>query len=221
MASVPSAQRIREALENDIVEGRLGPGQQIDPIALERRFGCSRTPVREALQALESSGMVKVAAKRGTFVSEFDVIELTERFEMMAALEATCARLATRRATPEDLARVEAAYHACEEALKSGDADRYYEENRMFHIAIYEASGNGYLAAEALRLHSMLQPYRRRQLRSLGRMNASSAEHRRVVEALRAGREDDAAEAMFGHVVIQGERFNDLVAFTRRAARGR
>ena len=125
MASPPSAQRIREALETDIAEGRLTPGQQIDPVVLELRFACSRTPIREALQALEGSGMVTVAAKRGTFVSEFDVIELTGRFEMMATLEATCARLATRRATPEDLARIEDAFRSCEDAFKSGDADRY------------------------------------------------------------------------------------------------
>lgn len=48
MAVTPAAQRVRQALENDIVEGKLTPGERVDPEALARQYGCSRTPVREA-----------------------------------------------------------------------------------------------------------------------------------------------------------------------------
>src|SRR5688572_14347173 len=101
---VANAVRIREALENAIVDGRYSPGSRLDPEALAREFDCSRTPIREALQQLEASGLVRVAAKRGTFVSEWSVEELAERFEVMAELEAMCARLAARRITEDELA---------------------------------------------------------------------------------------------------------------------
>lgn len=110
MNTVPNVVRIREALEDAIVSGRFAPGARLDPEALAREFDCSRTPIREALQQLEASGLVRVAAKRGTFVSEWTVDELAERFEVMAELEAICARLAARRITEAELTELEAAH---------------------------------------------------------------------------------------------------------------
>ena len=81
------------------MDGKFLPCERLDTEALAMRFGCSRTPIREALQALEGSGLVSVRAKRGTFVTKLGVPELAERFEVMAELEAMCTRLAARRAS--------------------------------------------------------------------------------------------------------------------------
>ncbi|MEU3211058.1 GntR family transcriptional regulator [Nocardiopsis alba] len=82
MARVPESQRVRDALENAVVEGRYRPGERLDPARLELEFGCSRTPIREALQALERSGLVQIRPKQGTYVTELGVSELAERFEV-------------------------------------------------------------------------------------------------------------------------------------------
>lgn len=210
-----SVQDIRDAMENEIVDRNLLPGERLDPEALAVRFCCSRTPIREALQALEASGLVRIQPKRGTFVTELGVVELAERFELMAELEALCARLAARRATARDLASIRAAQEACGRAVRSGDADVYYYENTAFHHAIYRAAGNVFLEGEALRLQAMLQPYRRRQLQLRGRMQRSFDEHRHIVERIGAGDAEGAAMLMREHVIIQGERFNDFVATMR------
>ncbi|TJZ91957.1 GntR family transcriptional regulator [Paracoccus gahaiensis] len=214
--TLPTAQRIRLALENAIVDGRLAPGMRIDPDQVAADYGCSRTPVREALQALEASGLLIVQPKRGTFVARLSVPELMERFEVMAQMEAFCARLACRRATPDDLARIEAANLAC--AAARTDPDRYYAENTAFHQAIYRAAQNDFLQAETLRLQAILQPYRRRQLQAPGRVARSLEEHRRIATAICAGDGDEAARAMTDHVLVQGERFQDLVALVGRLA---
>ncbi|WP_282603113.1 GntR family transcriptional regulator [Paracoccus sp. PARArs4] len=214
--NIPTAQRIRLALENDIVDGRFQPGDRIDPDAIAADYGCSRTPVREALQALEASGLLIVQPKRGTFVTKLGVAELMERFELMAQMEAFCARLACRRAEDADHRRIEASLSACELAAKAGDSDRYYAENTEFHQAIYHAAHNAFLEAETLRLQAILQPYRRRQLQARGRVRTSLAEHRQIARAIRDGAEDEAARAMQDHVLIQGERFRDLVALLER-----
>lgn len=211
----PTTQRIRHTLENAIVDGRFAPGEKLDPEALAAEFSCSRTPVREALQALEASGLVRVEPKRGTFVTELDIVELTERFEVMAELEAMCARLAAERGTPEEIGRVRAAQTACARAAETGDSDAYYHENTRFHQAIYAASGNGFLEAEASRLQTMLQPYRRRQLNLRGRMPRSLEEHEAVVARIEAGDAAGAAEEMNAHVRIQGDRFHELIASLR------
>ncbi|WP_299314145.1 FCD domain-containing protein, partial [uncultured Halomonas sp.] len=77
---------------------------------------------------------------------------------------------------------------------------------------IYEPSHNRFLAEEAARLQAVLQPYRRLQLQVRHRMETSFTEHEAVVEAIAAGDEARAEALLRDHVMIQGERFNDLVA---------
>lgn len=211
----PTTQYIRQALENAIVDGRFTPGEKLKIDALIEEFSCSRTPIREALQTLEASGLVKIESKRGTFVTELDVIELTERFEVMAELEALCARLAASRATQGDLDRIKVALQACRDAESTGDSDAYYHENTAFHHAIYAASGNRFLEGEALRLQAMLQPYRRRQLQLRGRMMSSLKEHETIVALIEAGDAIAVHREMGAHVRIQGDRFYQLVASLR------
>ena len=214
-ARKPTVQNIRDELENAIVDGKFQPGERLDPEALAMRFGCSRTPIREALQALEGTGLVRVRAKRGTFVTKLGVPELAERFEVMAELEAMCARLAARRASTSELQTIQDAQAACARAAETGDGDTYYYQNTAFHQAIYAASRNAFLEAETLRMQTMLQPYRRRQVQFRGRMMRSLQEHQRILDLIVASDADAAATEMRNHVVIQGDRFHDLVASIR------
>lgn len=213
----PATQHIRQALENAIVDGRFTPGEKLNIEALMEEFSCSRTPIREALQTLEASGLVKVESKRGTFVTELDLIELTERFEVMAELEALCARLAANRATDADIDRIRTALTACKQAGSTGDSDAYYHENTAFHHAIYAASGNKFLESEALRLQAMLQPYRRRQLQLRGRMRRSLDEHEAILAHIESGDAAAVHREMGAHVRIQGERFYQLIASMQKA----
>lgn len=207
-----AAQKIRVELENAIVDGYYPPGTKLDLDEIAANFGCSRTPVREALQSLENSGLLQVQPKRGTFVARLGASELMDRFEVMAEMEALCARLACRRALVADRAAIAASMRACEEAVKAGDAGSYYTENTHFHRAIYSATHNEFLQMETQRLQVMLQPYRRRQLEAPGRMERSFSEHERIYNAISVGDDAAADELMRAHVFVQGERFRDLLA---------
>lgn len=215
MATVPQAAVVRTRIENAIVEGIFPPGTKLDPEELASDYGCSRTPVREALNQLAASGLVTVRPKRGTYVAQLGIEELTERFELMAEIEGVCARLAARRITDAELEALDAAQTACRERAEAGDSDGYYGENSQLHHLIYKATHNAALAEEARRLHAVLQPYRRMQLRVRNRMSQSFDEHDAVISAIRAGDGAGAEQAMRDHVVIQGDRFHDLVAAVR------
>ena len=219
MSTVPNTVRVRRALENAIVDGRYAPGSRLDPEALAQEFACSRTPIREALQQLEASGLVQVLPKRGTYVSEWSAADLAERFEVMAEVEALRARLAARRITDAEMTVFEAVHESCRRLAEAGEVEAYYLRNSDFHHCIYRATHNAFLEQEAMRLHAMLQPYRRMQLQVRNRMARSFAEHDAVVTAIRAGDGDAAAEAMRAHVVIQGDRFHDLLAAIRQDGR--
>ncbi|MDQ7777592.1 GntR family transcriptional regulator [Paracoccus aminovorans] len=216
MAAIPNTLRIRNALENAIVEGVYLPGARLDPEALEREFEVSRTPIREALHQLEASGLVRVVPKRGTFVTEWTPSELAERFEVMAEVEATCGRLAARRITEAELAALEQVHQDCRRHAEAGEVEAYYARNSDFHHCIYRATHNAFLEREASRLHAMLQPYRRMQLKVRNRMARSFAEHDAVVAHIRGGDAEAAATALRDHVIVQGDRFHDLIAATRK-----
>ena len=89
--------RLVRALSDEIVAGRLGPGARLDEQSLADRFGLSRTPVREALGQLAAIGLVEKRPHRGVVVAAFTVERMMHMFEVMAELEALCARLAARR----------------------------------------------------------------------------------------------------------------------------
>ncbi|WP_436638102.1 GntR family transcriptional regulator [Microbaculum sp. FT89] len=207
-----TASRLRDTLEQDIATGALAPGTRLDETALAERFGVSRTPIREALLELAGSGLVEHRPRRGAVVARIGAGRLFEMFEVMAELEGMCGRLAARRITDRQRADLADAGKACAEAASGGDTDAYYYENEQFHYAIYAACGNGFLAEEARRLHRRLKPYRRLQLRVHDRMKTSLAEHEAIVEAILSGDPDRAEALLKAHVVVQGERFSDLVA---------
>lgn len=211
MVRVPESQRIRDALENAIVDGRYGPGERLDPVLLQTEFGCSRTPVREALQALERSGLVQIRPKRGTYVTELSISELGERFEVMAELEGMAARLSSRRIDQAALEQMREALLECEQQEAAGDADGYYYANARFHGIIYDACGNQYLRERAHHLRKVLQPYRRLQLRVPDRMRRSLGEHRVIVQAIADGDAEPAENAARDHVLVQVKEFGQLV----------
>ncbi|HEY9095755.1 MAG TPA: GntR family transcriptional regulator [Hydrogenophaga sp.] len=211
-------QRVRDQLEDDIVNGRMRPGEQVQIEALMARFAVSRTPVREALQQLEISGLVEVLPKRGTFVAKVGIAALVHMFEVMAELEAMCARLAARRAPEDTLAGIRDALEACEREAISNDANAYYYENERFHGLIYQACGNPFLVQQTQALKNRLKPYRRLQLRMRNRIQQSLNEHREIVRAMEAGDAEAAAMAARDHVLIQGQRFSDFVSLAEPPA---
>ncbi len=88
------AQRLRQTIEDEIVDGALRPGDRLDECQLAARFGVSRTPIREALLQLAVTGLIEVKPRRGAVVSIPEPARLIEMFETMAELEAACGRLA-------------------------------------------------------------------------------------------------------------------------------
>lgn len=203
---------IAEDIEGMIFDGTLADGERLDEVQLAARFEVSRTPVREAFQRLAISGLVEQLPRRGVFVRQPGPVELIEMFEVMAELEASCARLAATRITDAALGEMRATNMRCQAAVKAQDPDEYYKENERFHRILYRQSGNGFLEKECLRLHRRLKPFRRIQLRLRGRLAQSMGEHEEIVDALTDGDAERAAATIRKHVAVQGEKFHHLMA---------
>jgi DNA-binding GntR family transcriptional regulator len=202
------SEQLLEAIEERIVTGEYPPGARLDEVELAEAFGVSRTPIREALIRLAAVRMIEKMPRKGWVVAPFSPRRLMEMFELMAELEALCARFATTRATPFQLQRLLAAHDACRNVK---DPDEYYRLNEVFHQTLYEASGNEFLIEQTREMQRRARPYRRLQLRAPTRIGQSFTEHQEIVAAIQSRDGDLAAETLRQHVMLQGERFANLV----------
>ncbi len=203
---------LREKIEEQIATGELPPGSTLDEAALVEAHGVSRTPVREALIQLAAEGLIEMRPRHGAVVTSIGPGRLIEMFEVMAELESMCGRLAARRMSVGEHKMLAKAHEDCEKARAAQDPDAYFYANEQFHAAIYVGSHNQFLSEQAQQLHRRLRPYRRLQLRVRDRMGSSYTEHAAIVQAITSGDSQAASAALHGHIVVQGERFGDLLA---------
>ena len=193
------ASLITAQLEVDILAGKLRPGMRLDEEGIGRRFGVSRTPVREAFKHLASSGLIELKPHTGAYVARLSIVNVVEMFEMMAVLEGACAALAARRHDAKERAAINAAQEACRRAARRNDPDAFYDANARLHEAIYRASRNTYIERQTLALRNRLEPYRRSITFHSGLMEKSMHEHQQVIDAIFSMDEAAASRSMAGH----------------------
>lgn len=174
------------------MRGQIGPGVVLDEASLALRFDVSRTPVREAIRQLEAIGFVEARPHRGAVVPLFTPDRLNEMFSVMAELEALCARMAAENLPAGCEQALRDAHDACRQRAEADDVPGYYEANAAFHELIYSLGGNGFLADVTRGVRNRLQPFRRAQFSSSGRIHKSIEEHAAIVEAI-LSREAEAA----------------------------
>jgi GntR family transcriptional repressor for pyruvate dehydrogenase complex len=211
------AERVSLALMDTIASGRLAPGDRLPSERdLGEQFGVSRTVVREAVRGLQARGVLKVQPGRGAEVVALPASQITETFtlflrgadtqqvidgehisEVRETLEIKLAELACRRATREDLELMEAAI-----AAMAGDTDveRASKYDMEFHRLIASATKNMLFVVLLDSLGGVLMELRRRSLAVEGRRDGAVAEHRRILDALRAGDVAAARTAMADHL---------------------
>lgn len=216
MNSAPrtSVETIRLELARRIVAGAIEPGTALDETSLASEFEVSRTPVREALRQLASSGLVEQRAHRKAIVTKPDEETLAGMFAVMGYLEGLCAGLCALNMTPSERRELDRLHEEMGAMVRAGDTAQYTIANETFHNAIYDGTRNAYLAEITRATRQRVQPFRRAQFGALGRLAASHAEHTAVVEAiLRGNREaaDAAMKAHLGYVEDAWHRFSDRV----------
>jgi DNA-binding GntR family transcriptional regulator len=200
------------ALTDDIVSHRLAPGTALDEETLAKRFGASRTPVREALRELAAGGLVALRPHRAPIVAAVDQQRVADMFEVMADLEALCAARAAVAISPAQRLQLEAHHLDMGEAVRLGDVSSYRAGNVIFHGLIYDAAGNAHLREIALATRTRLAPYRGAQLEAPQRLSASYAEHEAILTAILRGNANQAATLIRRHLASTQETLNALTS---------
>ena len=205
-------EKLATAIADGILNGTLQPGVRLDEIGLAQQHGVSRTPVREALRQLTTSGLIDMRPRKGAVVSQATPAEVESLFVAMAEMEATCARLAAMSMTPVERRRLQARHEAMIALSAKGDPAAYSDANVGFHLAIYAGAHNEPIADVTRGLRRRLGPFRRAQFQVEGRLTRSTEEHGAVVKAILSGDAPAAHAAMLHHVGLVEDAFEAFAA---------
>jgi len=175
-----------DRLRDQIVQGRLSPGQRLNERELCEQLGISRTPLREAIKLLATEGLVELLPNRGAVVSAIDAARLAETLTVMGALEALAGGLACERADEAAIQRIRALHEKMVAMHAKGDLAGYFRHNQMIHMTLVEASGNAVLANTYRQLNANVKRARYMANLSRERWDAALAEHGEILRALEA-----------------------------------
>ncbi len=177
---------IADGLRDMIVKGELIPGEKAPEAALCARFGVSRTPMREALKALASEGLIRLIPNRGAIVAKITRAEVDELFPIMGALEGLAGELACARITSAKIARIRKLHEQMVGCYERGEIAPYYRLNRQIHDAFLEAAENATLSALFQNLLVRSSTVRFTAKKSPARWDEAVADHQAMLTALEA-----------------------------------
>ena len=177
--------------------GSYKPGDRLVESDLAERFGMSRTPIREALQRLETQSILRRDG-RSLIVASLDHNQLAELYVIRTELEGLAAALAAKHATPEEVRVLQDLIR--DDKKRVDDPEALSRSNRRFHKQIHLASHNRYLVQQLDLVHRTMALLATTSLAVEGRGEAALLEHSRIVDAIAKGDGEEARRALKDHI---------------------
>ena len=185
-----------ESIKRYILEGDLDEESRLTEDFLSGQLGISKSPVREALNTLQSEGLIRIEPRRGAYLRRFTIKEVQDLYDLRETLEVHA--VAAAKVTPELIALLEASITRTKKWLKAGDKLRHIEEDTRFHAAIANASGNRELCRVLANVQNQIWLFRCKTYR-LSSTTAPDA-HRAILDAIRVNDKKAAEAAMREHI---------------------
>lgn len=212
------SEQVKEELLDEILSGRVKPGDRLVESQIAKRMGISQSPVREALRDLVAMRFVEVEPHKGARVRLIQRREILEIYPVRAALEELAGKLAVQNKA-DCFNELEDSLALMKRAFKARDAHKMAHWDACFHRAIVKSSGNQILidswdslmieARTFVTLSNLIHIYPDTDL---------AARHRPIIDALHAGDPEKCGEAMHNHVVEFGDVMHDILSDERAVA---
>jgi len=199
--SLTDADRAYQQIKEMIVTLEMRPGTVIQEAQLRDDLGLGRTPIREALKRLQSENLVVVKPRRGIFVTDITITDLSQIFEVRVELEALCARLAAQRITAAQLVELRRLAEEYER-IDPVNLKELFDIDRRFHNLLATAANNEFLRREMDLFHNLSL---RIWYLALSRVQAEDIDVQAHLDILAAceARDPDCAEArMREHITL-------------------
>jgi DNA-binding GntR family transcriptional regulator len=195
---------VYEDIREDILTLKMAPGSVLDEVAIGKRFGLSRTPIREALLMLSREDLVTFLPGRSAIVAPHTMANTHEYMDTLMLLSRAILRLAAEMRTPAALAEIRARQQAYTEAVGCEDRNAILAADLAFHRAISVASGNDFLA----RFYRLTLDYGRRMhllyyypMFGAAEREACIADHAEMADAIERG-DAERCEALISRHVL-------------------
>lgn len=190
-------EEVAELLRERIYSRELEPGSWIDELKIAEAFGISRTPLREALKVLAAEGLITMKVRRGAYVTEVNEKDLRDVYHLMALLESDAAAIVAEHGSDEQ----HHALHILHAELEASqhDRERYFALNEAFHVQLLDMANNRWRGHMVADLRKVMKLHRHGSLFKSGRLAASLAEHRAIMDALVKRQPEQARERMQQH----------------------
>jgi DNA-binding GntR family transcriptional regulator len=189
-----AASRVYETVKRDLLDGQIRPGERIGDEDLRERLSVSRTPVREAMLALEKEQLVRIVPRQGYFAAEISHADVVDAYQLRFLLEPIATAMAARRFRDSDIEQLRELAHVSLDGSDASVTDAI-DRNKQFHVLVCEVAGNGRItramseALDALGRMAVLDLQKRRTGESW------TAEHLVIVDAIASGDPARAAAA--------------------------
>lgn len=196
----PLRELVCENIRQAIIDGTFSPGERLMEIQLADEMGVSRTPVREAIRKLELEGFVVMIPRRGTYVADISIKDITEIYEIRTSLDVLAAGLAAERITDEELETLNSYLVELGKNVPTMNMDKIVELDTAFHNVLYTASRNERLVSIINNLREQLTGIRGRSMSYPGRLVETMDEHRALVDSIAARDVERAQRAARVHI---------------------
>ncbi|HEV8132709.1 MAG TPA: GntR family transcriptional regulator [Acidobacteriota bacterium] len=178
---------VLERIREDILSGRLKPGEKINQNRLTKELGVSIIPLREAFKRLQAEGYINIIPHRGAYVGELSHDEIEDIYLVRAELEELAAALAAENLTEDDIKTLRALFRSMKKATKEHRRQELLALNRKFHFTIYRACRRKHLLEILEDLWDRSSRYRNLQTFLPRRAEEELKEHKQILEACQNG----------------------------------
>lgn len=206
VSSAPISTGLLTKMQRDILTGEMKPGQKIVEQELCKKYGVSRTPIREALRQLEADGLVENILNRGAFVIGMSEQDYEDMFELRKAYEIQAVKWAIERITEEEMERLEETFEFMEFYTMRNDIEKMLIINTGFHRVIYEASKNRMLQKLLSSYQNFLKYKGSEAVQDENYLPTVLEEHRAIFKAFKDKDPKEGALAMEIHINRAKER---------------
>jgi DNA-binding GntR family transcriptional regulator len=207
-----ASELIAERLRKMVITEELTPGSIVSEAHLAELLGCTRTPLRRALDELSHHYLVDVPPRRGVLIPELSVVDYQQLSEAQLWIGTDLVHLIAERIGDPQLERLRQTVEQQEECSKGGDFYELTELDGQFHTLMVEATGNRYFAGFSRQLQSSLARFLYRAYRATGGAGLSIEEHYQIIEALERRDPELARSRIRQHVTEALKRVLNIIA---------
>ena len=198
--------KVFNQLQNEILNGKYQPGDNLIETRLSTELGVSRTPVREALRQLELEGLVQSIPNKGVIVKGISAKDIEDIYTIRMMIEGLAARWAAQNITPEELVELKDAVELEEFYTQKNDIQHLLHFDSRFHEILFKASKSKPLMNTLRTFHHYVQRSRNASLKSPVRAQEALNEHKAILQAI-IERDAERAEKLTTEHIFNASKF--------------